>query len=130
MDEQELSRIAEFTEADAYADLMMAVPADLRAQLGLRVERAESLVASGMAAADIALFTRVIGLGVAAPATEEVIDRVLALYAETGVRGMVQLVPGAQPSELPGWLEARGIGRRGNWVKMIRGPEQPLPVQT
>src|ERR1043165_9795004 len=111
MTPEETMRIVEFGEAEAYADLQRAAPADFAAQLGMRVEKIGSATGIVMAGADIPLFNRVIGLGVE-PTTEEMVARVLSLYEEAGVHGMVQLAPSAQPAGLPGWLEARGVKRR------------------
>src|SRR5438876_8918592 len=104
MDQEEIAKIVEFGEAEAYADLHRAAPADFAEQLGMSVEKVGSAMAIIMAGADIPLFNRVMGLGVAEPATEEMVDHILSLYREASVSGMVQLAPSAQPAELPGWL--------------------------
>ena len=130
MNLEEISRIVEFGEADPFADFYQGAPADFAARWGLRVEKVGSASAFILAGADITLFNRVLGLGIAEPATEEMVDRIASLYKEAGVRGMVQLAPTARPAELPRWLEARGLTLRDNWVKMIRGLEPPPPVST
>src|SRR4051794_20465319 len=106
---EEIAGIIEFGEADAYADYVRAAPSDFAEQWGLRVEKVGSATAIIMAAADISLFNRVMGLGIAEPATEEMVDRIVSLYKEAGVHPMIQLAPAARPAELPKWLEARGI---------------------
>lgn len=126
----EIASIIEFGEADAYADYHKAAPASFAEQWGMRVEKVGSATAIITAGADISLFNRVMGLGIAEPATEEMVDRIVSLYKEAGVRPMVALAPTARPAELPGWLQARGMSLRSNWVKVIRGPEPPPPVPT
>src|SRR5438876_2014328 len=125
---QELARIAEFAEANAMADLHLAAPPDFAARWGMRVERFGPAIGIIMAGANIPLFNRVLGLGVVEPATEETVDRIVALYGDAGVDPMVQLAPSARPAELPAWLEARGLRRADNWVKVIRGPEPQPPA--
>src|SRR5438045_2287197 len=64
---QETSRIVEFGEAEPFADFYRAAPADFAERWGLRVEKVGSASAFILAGADITLFNRVLGLGIAEP---------------------------------------------------------------
>jgi GNAT superfamily N-acetyltransferase len=127
-DPQSLVRIVELGEAEAYADFYHNAPADFAARHGVRVERIGSAVAILMPDLDAMLFNRVMGLGVREPATPTMVDDIVALYQRAGIQSWaVQLNPAAQGSELPAWLEARGLAWTDAWPKMIRGIE-PLPA--
>ncbi len=127
MDEQELANLVEFGEGNAWADMYLCgLP--IVEELGLRVEHFGSAVARRMGSINMAFFNSVIGLGVNEPATEEIVDAIVAFYGEVSVEFMVQLSPAAQPSALPGWLESRGVKRSRSWVKVFRGVEPPPEV--
>jgi len=118
MDEQpqDVARIVELGEAEAYADFYHSAPADFAARQGVRVERIGSAIAILMPGLDAMLFNRVMGLGVREPATATRVDDVVAMYQRAGIQNWaVQLNPAAQRSELPAWLEARGLARKDDW---------------
>ena len=106
---QEISRIVELAELNTCIELWGTLPAEAASQLGLRLEKVGSATALIMSKVDIGEFNRVFGLGVAEPATETVIDRIIALYAPAGNSFVVHVDPAAQPAELPSWLEQRGF---------------------
>ena len=77
------------------------------------------------------LFNRVVGLGLREPATEAMLDDLVALYREAGVtKFAVQVSPAARPAELPAWLEARGLSARDNWAKVYRTATPPPEIST
>jgi hypothetical protein len=123
---EELAHIVEFGEAEAYASMCEA--ADPAA--GLQAVRFGTAVMLLAPAFPVLLLNRVLGLGVGQPATEPQVDAIIDLYRANGSSGFAfQLSPAARPAELPGWLLARGLGRAGNWAKMIRRatPAGPVP---
>ncbi|MFN8474551.1 MAG: hypothetical protein U0822_20330 [Anaerolineae bacterium] len=123
----ELADLVEFGEAEAYVDMFRVAPLDL----GLRVERVGGAVCLLAPSIPAVLFNRVVGLGVREPASETVVDEIVALYRAAGIsRWAVQVSPSAQPSALSGWLTARGLPVRDNWAKMYRGIEPPSIVAT
>jgi GNAT superfamily N-acetyltransferase len=128
--DKQLAEIVEFGEAGAHADWWRAVPGDIARQFGIRIERVGLATAMMLGAADNPLLNRVMGLGLAEPATETMIDDIADLYKEAGTGFMVQISPVARPAELPEWLEERGIKRRDNWAKVYRGTEPPPEVKT
>ena len=130
MTEHDVATLVEFGEVNAWADMYLSAPPALTEELGLRVEHFGSAVARRMGSINMAFFNSVIGLGVIEPATEEMVDAIVAFYSEAGVEFMVQLSPAAQPAELPDWLEARGVKRSRNWVKVFRGVEPPPEINS
>lgn len=128
---QKIAQLVEVGEGEAWAGMFLAAPADFAAGMGIRVERIGSAVALITEKMDIMLFNRVIGLGVMEPATETMVDDIVALYHQAGLQNFaVQVSPIAQPSALPAWLEARRLYRRDNWAKVYRDVEPPPPVPT
>ena len=70
-----------------------------------------------------AMLNRALGVGVAGPATEGALDEIDAFFAERGVSYGIPVTPGAQPAELPTWLERRGFERGYPWAKFERRAE-------
>ncbi|MBI3243339.1 MAG: hypothetical protein HYZ49_13700 [Chloroflexi bacterium] len=131
MTPEEIARLVEFGEAEAYADFYAATPADYAAQFGINVQRLGSGFVFTTAAFDIPLFNRVVGLGLDEPATESMVDEAVAHFRQRGVKHFAfQQSPLARPTELPAWLAARGLRVSDNWVKVIRGTEPPPAIRT
>jgi hypothetical protein len=74
----EIAQLVEFAEAEAYADLFRIAPPELHMQ----VETVGSAVALIAETIDIVLFNRVIGLGLREPATEAMLDGIVARYRQ------------------------------------------------
>lgn len=128
---EDIARLVELGEAEAYADFYRAAPADFAARHGVRVERSGSAVAIILPGLDAMLFNRVMGLGVMEPATAAQVEDLAAIYQRAGIHNWaVQLSPAAQPSALPMWLAQCGLVRRDDWPKMIRGVEPPPVIPT
>jgi len=121
-------------EALAMIDLMRAVPQIVLENLSVNMCCTGTAHAFILEEIDWPLLIRVIGLGMGTPATEAEIDAIRDLYRHTWMTFAVQLSPGAQPADLPTWLEARGIRRRADendsWVKFWRGVEPPPAART
>ena len=126
----EIAAIAEFGEANAMADMYAALSPELRRDLGARCDTAGGAVTLIMQQVPYILFNRVIGLGLREPASEALLDDLLARFAAQGARAAVQLSPPAQPADLPGWLEARDFHREDAWIKFVRGVEPPADAPT
>jgi hypothetical protein len=126
---QTVSR-AEEVEAAALGQLMMAAPADVAARLGLALVTDHGAVAGLIGTVDALSLNRVVGLGVAVPATEAQVDRILEFSRQIGVRRLfIQLAPTASPEALTSWLEARGARPYNRWVRLSRSGTTPLPSQ-
>ncbi len=123
----QLARLVEFGEAQAYADMFRHAPPGLR----LRVEPFGAAIALLAPDVPILLFNRVIGLGLDEPAAEATLDAAVELYRRAGIRNFgVQLSPAAQPADLPGWLQARGLAPASRWAKVYRPAEAPPESET
>jgi len=77
---------------------------------------------------EVPMLNRAVGLGVLEPATEAGVDEALA--ALDGRTFYVPLAPGAEPDELPAWLEARGLERGYGWAKFSRPATDPPAADT
>jgi GNAT superfamily N-acetyltransferase len=70
---------------------------------------------------DVLMFNMVLGLGVAAPATEAEVDEAVRLYSgHAAVRCMIAVPPWARPDELESWLTARGFAKHNSWLRLAR----------
>ena len=77
------------------------------------------------------LFNRVQGLGVESAATEDDVDAIVEGYRAAGVtRFAIQLPPLARPSELAGWLQARGFEVLSRWAKLERNADPAPAIRT
>lgn len=114
----------EAAEARAWADLYAAAPHGFAeaAGLGTRVvagARVLSWKASGRR-----YFSRVIGLGVIAPATEQALENILSGYQQAGITMfLLQLLPHCQPTQYEGWLRASGLEPFDAQDRIVRGDE-------
>ena len=128
--DREVVRMVELVEAAGIADWGRAIPPDLAEKMGKSVKKVGGAVATVTLNVDLPLFNRVIGLGIEEPATEEMVDEIVALYKPGGVRFIVHVSPAAQPVEIPAWLEARGLERGDRWAKFYRSVESLPEVDT
>jgi hypothetical protein len=116
--------VAEFAEGDAMIDFYASASPAFARDAALITQRLGSLRIFAVASVPSAFFNRVIGLGVAEPATPAMLDDAIALLEKAGCRHyMLQLVPHAQPDDVSKWLLARGFVAGLNWAKMQRGTE-------
>src|SRR5258706_284528 len=84
------------------------MPAGVAQGLGLDWRPLGSGIATAASRADVLMYTRVVGLGVAGPAEPGDLDAATQFFAAAGSpRFMVNLSPAASPPELPEWLAAR-----------------------
>ena len=71
-------------------------------------------------------WSRVIGLGIDEPVTDQVLDDVARIYREAGSeRVMLQMSPETQPTEWESVLVGRGFTRSRSWVKLLRDTSPP-----
>jgi hypothetical protein len=100
----------ESIEAEAWAELQLNLPADLRSRLGVSVQRrngAVLLIASNSPTLPI---NRVIGLGLVGPLDEQQLDEIIHEYSAAGVgRFIVQWSPSAEPAVAREWFIGRGF---------------------
>jgi GNAT superfamily N-acetyltransferase len=74
------------------------------------------------------MLNRVVGLGVVAPATEEILDAAIAELGDATF--YVAVAPGARPSTLTTWLRERGLEPGWGWMQFERDADPPPPVTT
>lgn len=109
-DVRAVALLAEFSEVRAYTSLLQAAPQQYRDTYGLRTETIGSAIAVVAESLPGSLnVNRVIGLGVAEPATEAMLDRIADLYAERGLPFGIEIGPLVTPPDIPTWLRRRGM---------------------
>lgn len=123
LSELEIAQLVEYGEAEAYADMFQAASPTM----GLRVERDRGMVALIAPNAPVLLFNRVIGLGLEGPESDDLLDRIAGLYADSALYG-IQLTPMSQLR--PERLERFGLRASNRWAKMYREAEADLDVPT
>src|SRR5437867_4101665 len=100
----------EAAEAGAWSDCYAAAPVGFAESVGLSTRVVEDALVLSWAASGRRYFSRVIGLGVAAPASEDAIDRILDAYDRHGITMfLLQSLPQCRPTEYEGWLRERGL---------------------
>ena len=100
----------EAAEARAWADLYAAAPAEWAAAAGQGTRWFGNTLVIHWAATGRRYFSRAIGLGVTAPATEADVDDVLALWERLGISMcLVQSMPHCGPAAFTEWLRERGL---------------------
>ena len=116
---------SETIERAAMLDLHAAADADDVAALGLEcVETGTALVSiARRLPASAIVVNRVLGLGLAAPATRAEVDAIVSAYRDAGVEQyFVQVHPAAGPPELASWLRDAGLRADRGWQKFARDP--------
>ena len=117
-------RACELHEARAWRECVEGCAAAEGNPLRAEVASVAGTPVPVVAALDFALFNRVIGLGVTAPVTDAQLDEITATYATRGQSNWaVSLSPLAEPPDLAERLERRGMGRGGDFAKVIRTTE-------
>ena len=126
MEAQELASLVEFSEARAYASLMQCAPRRKLNANGIETVNIGSALALVATSVSGSLnMNRVIGLGIAEPATETMVDGIADLYRPRGLSFGIEAGPLATPSDLTGWLRARCI-RRGVGTAMHYRVARPI----
>lgn len=121
----------EAAEARAWADLYAAAPQDWAAAAGHGSAEIGGARVLWWRASDRRYFSRTIGLGVTAPATEATLDAILAGWAERGIdMFLMQTLPHCAPAAYEGWLRARGLEPFDAQDRIVRGgqPASALPA--
>lgn len=130
----DLTRALEQVEATVWTDLYRAAtPDDVdSSELDVTTVGAATVMTAGLV--DVLGFNRVVGLGIGTPATEAMLNAILAHYDAAAVpRFFVQLSPAAIPAALFDWIRRRGLRHYNNWVKLFRrvgnSPEAPTDLR-
>ena len=121
---------AEINGYTEFVDSALENP-EIARRIGIGLHRAGTATALLMGSFEALMFNRVIGLGLGQPATKVEVDELIESYRQAGIKRYgFQLIPGAQPAGLPGWLGKQGFRAGDNWAKCIRGNEPAPQVQT
>ena len=128
----EKARIVELAEAECLADGFDCASEQLTTVLGMSVDRLHGGVATVMRNDPTGGFwSRVIGLGIDEPVTDQVVEDVIASCDRRGGRSIcMQISPAASPE---GWgeiLSRHGFTPGAGWVKSLRDVSPPPPVDT
>ena len=118
----------ETAEARAWADLYAAAPAEWAAGAGQGTRWFGDTLAIHWAVTGRRYFSRAIGLGVTAPATEAGVDDILALWERLGISMcLVQSMPHCAPAAYTDWLRSgvlsHSTSRTGSCA--LRGRPRP-----
>ncbi len=116
---------SETIERAALLDLHAAADARDREALGIEcLETGTALVSIARELPSSAIVVnRVLGLGLAQPATRAEVDAIVAAYRDRGVgQYFVHLHSEAKPAELGGWLRDAGLHADRGWQKFARDP--------
>lgn len=90
-------------------------------RLGLRFRAIGSGIALTLAAVDVLMYHRVLGLGLDAPASGAELEAALRLFQESGARRcMAQPSPLSEAGHMRGLLASRDFVRHNYWIKLIR----------
>jgi GNAT superfamily N-acetyltransferase len=90
----------EHIEARAWAELQLALPAPLKAQLGVRVERRGNAVCFATPGADVAQLNRVVGLGFDRALDGAELASIREWFGDAGVqRWVIEWSPEASPAD-------------------------------
>jgi hypothetical protein len=122
--EQEL----ESTEAEAWVQLQLSLPVEIRRRLGIDVRRRDDAVLFIATGSRELAINKVMGLGLRTPLTEHALDTMIAEYAAAGVqRFIIQWHPNAHPAEALGWFSSRGFVLLSRTAKLCRPISEDAP---
>jgi hypothetical protein len=126
-----LARMLEFGEAAVWLDWFQSLPTGLANLYGAHIRRIGSAAALTIARMGVPFYSRVIGLGLAEPATETMLEE-LAIFCQQARCSQitVTLSPQARPAALQGWLGRWGFSPGESWAKVYRGAAPPPDVPT
>lgn len=119
---------AEHIEAEAWAQLHLALPAARRAQLRCEIRRHGSALAVRTAGADVASGNRTVGLGFETELAEHQLREIIAWYAAAGIpRWLLEWSPEARPRAAEAWFVDHGGRAMTPTLKLWRAVDDRLP---
>jgi hypothetical protein len=124
----ELCKICERADADAWDDMLRAAPSLFVDRFQLKQRRDGDLVVGTVGTFDIVALNRAVGIGIDAPATEAEVKKIIALFESSGSRRhAIQLCPTASRPETIEMLEGYGFTHFNNWTKLYRKVGGEIP---
>ncbi len=122
-----LERRLEANEVAAWRAMYQSPTPAVAARLGLGYAEQGGALLIWNRAAPTLLFNRILSLGVFEPATDALIDVLLARAQAEKSRCMIQLVPSGQPADLAARLQARRMKAEPAWLMHVRALDDTLP---
>ena len=122
-----LARRLEANEVAAWRTMWQSPAAEVAAQLGLGYAEQGGALLIWNRAAPVLIYNRLLALGVFEPATDRLIDALLARSQAEQSRCEVQVTPAAEPSDLAEKLQARGLHQSAAWLMHYRMLDDALP---
>ena len=122
-----LARQLEANEVTAWRAMYHSPAPEIAARLGLGYAEQGGALLIWNRAAPALLLNRILALGVFEPATDQLIDDLLARARAERSRCMIQAAPGARPADLAARLQARGLKPEPAWLMHYRGLHDTLP---
>ncbi|WP_033344986.1 GNAT family N-acetyltransferase [Catenuloplanes japonicus] len=123
--------IAETVEAESLIGYVSSAPGPVRERLGASTARIGGGVAVAMRADGSGFWNRTVGLGVAAPVTEDVLAEVVAFYRAARVlRASVQIAPSALPADWDEISTRHGLTAGATWMKLGAQVEEVQAVSS
>jgi hypothetical protein len=124
----EAATLVERAEANAWKEIIEAVPREFAAEHSIGTWRVENGVGFRFDSPPNPFFNRFHGLGVLTQADAETLARAVAPWAGDGRTFVVHGVPDGVVPGLSAVLTGGGLSPGRNWVKMIRGTDAPPDI--
>jgi hypothetical protein len=126
----EFARQLEFAEINAWADQWDSFPVEIKRQFQLSQLWLDDVLVLTSPVIQFSHFNRVMGLGLARPASEKELDHILDIFRTINVRRLeLHHIPHTQPPQLADWLTARGLRIVSGWDRIYRD-NKPLADKT
>jgi hypothetical protein len=117
----ELAAQIESCEVNAWLDMYEGIPSEYARQFQPVIRKEREVVFTHCKTIPFVHFNCVKNLGMNEPASESLVDDLISLYHQAGVRRFTFYhIPHNQPPELTEWLKARGFHPRGGWDRIYR----------
>jgi GNAT superfamily N-acetyltransferase len=110
-----LAQRLEANEIAAWRSMYQAPPPEVANSLGIGYAERDGTLQIWNRAAPVSLLNRVLGLGIFEPATDALLDELLARGLAVTSRLYVQLAPAARPDDLAARIAARRLRREPEW---------------
>lgn len=108
-------------EVNAWLDMYAAIPSDFARQFGFTIAQVQNVVLTICKSIPFVHFNCVKNLGMNAPASEALLDELIATYRAADVQNFtIYHIPHSQPSALSEWFKQRGFQPHGGWDRICR----------
>lgn len=123
-----LCEICEHADAEAWADVLAATPADFARQFEIRHARFGAAVVGVTGAFDVLTMNRVVGVTTAEGIPSRDLDAIIEMYEEAHSRRYaIQVCPTAQSESFVAQLKNHDFVLFNHWTKMSRPAHRSIP---